>query len=174
MKRHAMAALMGAGLVLAGCADATLPVDRNWAEAQAAKAATAPAPTEAAPAAVTPAPASAVEGATGGGTAPAALDTATAAERAEATATPAAGGERLGATIASLGDPTDTGFWIKTPLAKAPGKGKIVDPATGKAVNVNLIPLAGDPGAGSQVSLSALRELGVNLTALPEIEVWTL
>lgn len=95
---------------------------------------------------------------------------ASAAEKAAASK-PAAGGQKLGTTIASLGDATQGGFWIKTPLVKAAGKGRLVDPATGKSVNVDLMPLSGPASAGSQVSLPALTTLGADLTDLPEVEV---
>lgn len=104
----------------------------------------------------------------------AALDTTTAEQRAAAAVKPAASAEiRLGTTIASLGDPTDPGFWIKTPLVNAPAKGRI-EAASGKSVQVDLIPLDGDAGAGSQVSLPALRLLDVPLTDLPELSVFRL
>ncbi|MBB1492403.1 MULTISPECIES: hypothetical protein [unclassified Paracoccus (in: a-proteobacteria)] len=96
---------------------------------------------------------------------------ASAAEKAAATRPSAAGG-RLGTTIASLGDATEGGFWIKTPLVSAPGKGRIVDAASGRSVNVDLIPLPGPASAGSQVSLPALTTLGADLTDLPELEVY--
>jgi len=96
---------------------------------------------------------------------------ASAAEKAAASR-PAAAGASLGRTIASLGDATKGGFWIRTPLVKEPGKGRVVDRATGKSVNVDLIPLPGPASAGSQVSLSVLTTLGVGLTDLPEIEVF--
>ena len=96
---------------------------------------------------------------------------ASAAEKAAASQ-PAAAGASLGRTIASLGDATKGGFWIRTPLVKEPGKGRVVDRATGKSVNVDLIPLPGPASAGSQVSLSVLTTLGVGLTDLPEIEVF--
>lgn len=79
---------------------------------------------------------------------------------------------RLGTTVASLGDASQGGLWIKTPLVTAPGKGRIVDPATGKSANVDLIPLGGPASGGSQVSLPALQALGASLTDLPTIEVW--
>ena len=94
-----------------------------------------------------------------------------AAEKAAA-ARPVATGGRLGTTIASLGDATERGFWIKTPLVTAPAKGRIVDPATGRSVNVDLIPLPGPASAGSQVSLPALTTLGADLTDLPQVEVY--
>lgn len=103
---------------------------------------------------------------------PEAYDQSTAAEKAAATATPAATARRLGETVASLGNPTEQGFWIKTPLARAAGKGRLVDPASGKSVNVDLIPLPGPESGGSQVSLAALQMLGVPLTGLPRLEVY--
>lgn len=96
---------------------------------------------------------------------------ASAAEKAAASR-PAAAGARLGTTIASLGDATKGGFWIRTPLVQAAGKGRLVDPSTGKSVNVDLIPLPGPVSAGSQVSLPVLTTLGVGLTDLPEVEVY--
>ena len=102
-----------------------------------------------------------------------AYDTTTAAERAAAVA-PQAGGARLGTTIASLGDPTAEGFWLKTGLVSAPAKGRVVLPATGASVSVDLIPSGGAAGGGSQMSLPALRLLGVSLTDLPEVEVFRL
>ena len=85
-------------------------------------------------------------------------------------AAPASG--RLGTTVASLGDATEGGMWLKTPLVKTAGKGRVVNPATGKSVNVNLIPLGGAASAGSQMSLPAMTSLGVGLTDLPTVEVF--
>lgn len=100
------------------------------------------------------------------------LDT-TSAEQKAAAAAPAETAEaKLGTTIASLGDPTEPGFWIKTPLVKARAVGRIVNPANGKSAKVDLIPLDGAASAGSQVSLPALQLIGVSLTDLPEIEVY--
>lgn len=96
---------------------------------------------------------------------------ASAAEKAAATRPTTTGG-RLGITVASLGDATEGGFWIKTPLVSRPGKGRIVDTATGRSVNVDLLPLSGPASGGSQVSLPALTTLGVDLTDLPEVEVY--
>ena len=102
-----------------------------------------------------------------------------AAEGAEATAggdpaaTPPSGGpeRELGRTIATLGDATDPGLWAKTPLVTAAQPGRLVYPANGNSVQVELRPLAGDPGAGTQVSLAAFRGLGAPLTGLPELIV---
>lgn len=99
------------------------------------------------------------------------LDT-TSKEQRAAAATPASGGAKLGSTIASLGNPTEPGFWVKTPLVKQATKGRIVNPANGKSANVDLIPLDGPASAGSQVSLAALRLLGVSLTDLPKLDVF--
>lgn len=104
---------------------------------------------------------------------PEAYDQSTAEQRAAAAARPTSAEARLlGSTIASLGDPAQQGFWIRTSLAKAPGKGRLVDPSSGKSVNVDLIPRDGPETAGSQVSLAAMQMLGVSLTGLPRLEVF--
>lgn len=83
------------------------------------------------------------------------------------------GGETdLGTTIASLGDVTEAGFWLKTPLVSEPAKGRVQFTENGKAVVVDLIPLEGEPGAGSRISLAAMRLLDVDLTALAELKVF--
>ncbi len=102
-----------------------------------------------------------------------AFDTTTVEERTAAAAAPAAPRElRLGTTVASLGDPTEAGFWLKTPLVDAPAAGRVVFPGTGKSAQVELRPRDAEPGAGSQISLSAMRLIGAPLTGLPEIEVY--
>lgn len=100
------------------------------------------------------------------------MDTTTAEQKAAAAQAPQAAETRLGTTIASLGDPTEGGFWIKTPLVSARGIGRIVNPANGKSAKVDLIPLDGPASGGSQVSLPALQLIGVSLTDLPTIEVF--
>ena len=100
------------------------------------------------------------------------LDTTTPEQRAAAARPAEAAETRLGTTIASLGNPSEGGFWIKTPLVKERGLGRIVDPSTGKSAKVDLIPLDGPESGGSQVSLPALQLLGVSLTDLPTIEVY--
>lgn len=100
------------------------------------------------------------------------LDTTTTEQRAAAAKAPDAAETRLGTTVASLGNPTEGGFWIKTPLVKERGIGRIVNPANGKSSKVDLIPLDGPASGGSQVSLPALQLLGVSLTDLPTIEVY--
>lgn len=98
------------------------------------------------------------------------LDTTTPEQRAAA-ATPAGGGRVLGSTVASLGDATQPGLWLKTPLVQAEAQGRVTNPATGKSSAVTLLPLAGAATAGSQMSLSALRLIGASLTELTEVEV---
>ncbi len=100
------------------------------------------------------------------------FDTTTPKQRAEA-ASASGGARKLGATIASLGNPAEAGFWIKTPLVSKAGKGRVEYPATGKSVAVDLIPIDGPKTAGSRVSLAALRLLGTPLTGLPELIVFT-
>jgi hypothetical protein len=99
------------------------------------------------------------------------FDTTTAAQKAAATSAPA-GGRLLGETVASLGDPGQPGLWIRSPLVSAPGSGRLVYPATGRSAVVQLIPLDAPGGAGSQVSLAALRLLDAPLTALPVLQVY--
>ncbi|MEM9581376.1 MAG: hypothetical protein AAF891_11885 [Pseudomonadota bacterium] len=102
------------------------------------------------------------------------FDVTTAEERAQAAKVPVEGGEqRLGLTIASLGDPTDAGFWIKTPLVKAQVKGRVVYPGTGKSVQVDLLPIDGEATAGSRLSLAAFRVIEAPLTELPQVEVFS-
>lgn len=100
------------------------------------------------------------------------LDTTTAEQKAAAAKAPETGETKLGNTVASLGDPTEGGFWIKTPLVKARGVGRIRNPENGKSAKVDLIPLDGPASAGSQVSLPALQLIGISLTDLPTIEVF--
>jgi hypothetical protein len=97
-----------------------------------------------------------------------ALDTSTAEDIAAATAAPEPAGEReLGRVVVALGSPAEQGFWIKTSLAAAPGKGR-VETADGQSVNVDLIPGTG----GALLSLAAFRQLGLSLTDLPEVTVY--
>lgn len=103
------------------------------------------------------------------------FDTTTAAQRdAAAAAPPVAAETALGTVIATLGDPADPGFWIKTGLVSAPRAGRLQDPATGASVQVELRPLDGAADTDGQTSLAALRTLGVPLTGLPELQVYGL
>lgn len=81
------------------------------------------------------------------------------------------GEARLGSTVASLGDPSLAGFWIRTPLVGQPGKGRVVNAQSGASVQVDLLPMPGE--GGSQLSLATMRLLGVSLTELPEIIVFS-
>lgn len=78
----------------------------------------------------------------------------------------------LGRTVASLGDPAKPGFWIETPLASAPGKGRVKYEKSGRTIKVDLIPIPGEPTAGSRLSLPAMQLLDAPLTGLPEVVVY--
>ena len=78
---------------------------------------------------------------------------------------------RLGTTTASLGDPNEPGFWVKTPLVTSPQSGRVVYVNSGRSVQVQLIP-AGSAGGGSQISVAAMRLLEAPLTGLPELVVY--
>lgn len=160
MRRHILSALMLAPwLALTGCEQGDLPSTSPKPDAPAAsQAATEPVVVAAIPKATARTAAQ--------------LNTTTAQQRAEA-AKPAATAEaKLGNTVASLGDPTLPGFWIKTPLVKERANGRVRNPATGKSAKVELLPLAGPASSGSQLSLPALQLLGVSLTDLPTVEVY--
>ena len=98
------------------------------------------------------------------------FDTTTAAQREAATS--AVGGAALGETVASLGDPSQPGFWAETPLVDAVTMGRLEYSAKGTSVAVELRPIAGDAGAGSRVSLAAFRALEAPLTGLPTLIVY--
>lgn len=101
------------------------------------------------------------------------FDTTTEAERqiAVAAAEPAEDAEAaLGSTIATLGDPSDPGLWLATPLVSEARPGRL---ALGdQSVLVELRPIPGAETAGSRISLPAIRLLGAPLTGLTEIEVF--
>ena len=115
---------------------------------------------------VAEAPLTAVEPSAGAQSA-AALDQSSAAEKAAAIA-PTAGAERdLGAVVVALGSPAEQGFWLRSVLVTAAGKGRVVT-ASGASVNVDL-----QPGTGAALlSLAAFRALGLGLTDLPELRVY--
>ncbi len=100
------------------------------------------------------------------------FDTTTEAERAAAAAGPDGGEARVGRTVATLGNPADPGFWLETPLVTTVQSGRVVAVANGASVQLELRPIAGDPGAGSRISLPALRLLEVGLTGLHELDVF--
>ena len=100
------------------------------------------------------------------------FDTTTTEQKAAAVANSGSGGADLGITIASLGAPSEPGFWLKTPLVDAPAKGRVLYPQNGKSVQVDLIPIDGPKTAGSRMSLSAMRLIEAPFTGLPEIRVF--
>ncbi|MGF6859789.1 hypothetical protein ABIE69_000344 [Rhodobacteraceae bacterium MBR-64] len=100
------------------------------------------------------------------------FDTSSQAER--QAARDAAGGVLVGRTVASLGPPREQGFWLRTGLVRAEQPGRVVLAGTATSVKVTLRPMGGDPAAGGQLSLAAFRVLGVPLTTLPQLEVYTL
>jgi hypothetical protein len=128
----------------------------------------APTPTVAsAPATVTPPTAPPPEAAAS----PAALDTVSEAEkeaaRAAAQAEPAGG--PLGEATVALGDPADPGLWVKTSLVDAERAGT-VRTGGGEAIAVTLRPIGAGDG-GDQISLAALRALGLPLTGLHPVTI---
>ena len=111
----------------------------------------------------------ALPGTTGARTA-SALDTTSAAERAQALRTAAPGGTALGQTLATLGSPTEQGFWLRTGLVTRVQQGRVTLP-DGRGVAVELRPSGQPAGAGSQLSLAAFRALEVPLTQLVTLRV---
>ena len=101
-----------------------------------------------------------------------ALDTTTEDQRIEATSIDVAASGLIGQTVASLGDPTQPGFWLETPLVSTLVAGAVVNPETGARVAVDLRPIAAPEGSGSRISLAALRALGATLTDLVTVEVY--
>lgn len=124
--------------------------------------ATAPAPEQTAAAPRAPAPP------TGAATAEQ-FDTSTEADRAAATETPSGGETRLGETVVSLGDVARSGFWLETPLVTSETEGR-VESAGGASAKVTLEPA--EEGAGSRISLAAMRLLEIPLTDLPTLTVY--
>ncbi|RKF14980.1 hypothetical protein D6850_08960 [Roseovarius spongiae] len=162
--------MLSAAALVAGCADGGLGDLFRKRPAPTA------APQAAAPDAETQRPqarpeARSVLGAGGARTADS-LDTTSEAEKAAAAG--ASGGRALGVTIASLGAPSEPGFWLKTPLVKAPARGRVEYPETGQSAEVDLIPLDGPATGGSQMSLAAMRLIGAPLAGLPEVRVFRL
>ncbi|WP_417523795.1 lipoprotein [Marinovum sp.] len=101
------------------------------------------------------------------------FDTTTAEDREKAAAVPEPGGEQLlGTTVASLGDPTRSGFWLETPLVDVVTQGRVEFPESGKSAQVELIPIDGPATAGSRISLPAMRLIEAPLTDLATIRVF--
>ncbi|WP_164657878.1 hypothetical protein [Tropicibacter sp. Alg240-R139] len=76
-------------------------------------------------------------------------------------------------TVAGLGDPTRGGIWMETPLVRVERTGRVVVRKTGAAATVTLIPIPGDAGAGSHLSLEAMRKLLAPLEQLVELDVYS-
>ncbi len=95
------------------------------------------------------------------------FDTTTEAERVAAAA-PSAGGQRLGETVATLGDVAAPGFWVETPMVDSVTNGRVVNKANDKSVEVELRPVTGS----SRISLAAMRLLDASLTELVTLEVF--
>ena len=83
----------------------------------------------------------------------------------------------LGETIASLGNPVETGFWLRTHFVNEITDGYVVYKSPEKSaentVNVSLIP-SKNLENGNQISLSAFRVLGLPPTALPKLTIYKL
>lgn len=73
-------------------------------------------------------------------------------------------------TVAGLGDPGRAGLWMETPLVSSPRNARVTAP-NGRSVVVTLEPVRGDTGAGSRLSIGAMRSLGLPLTELVELRV---
>lgn len=82
---------------------------------------------------------------------------------------PEAGSGSLGITVASLGTAAEPGLWLKTPLVAKTRPGKVT--YQGKSVAVRLIPIEGQSGSGSRMSLAAMQSLAIPLTELAEVQV---
>lgn len=156
--------LGGIALVLSGCSD----LEQTFGETPEPIDAPVEIAQTTAVSSVTPPP---VIQNTGAPRAPEVLDIATTEERTEATTITAVSNEKnLGIAIAALGNPAETGFWVKSDLVASPTKGRITDLASGKKVNVDLFP-AETAQSGTQISLSAMRALDVSFIDLPEVQI---
>jgi hypothetical protein len=98
----------------------------------------------------------------------AALDTSTDAQRSAALQAGPAAGQDLGRVTVTLGNPTEQGFWLRSALVTTPAKGRVTTDQ-GASVSVDLLPGT----AGAQLSLAAFRTLGLPLTGLPSVTVFT-
>ncbi len=74
----------------------------------------------------------------------------------------------LGSVSVALGNPTEAGFWLQSALVKAPAAGRVTVPG-GASVKVDL-----RPGTGAALlSLAAYRALGLSLTDVPTVAVFS-
>jgi hypothetical protein len=170
---HPLLTLGAAALLLAACSGNS-PFRRDAAPREAD-----PTVTEAPGADVTRPIARGVAAQRGGALQPrgrtaAALDQTSDAERtAAAAAASSTEGRRLGETLAGLGAPAEPGFWLVTGLVEHAQPGRVVAPS-GAALAVELRPSGGAAGGGSQMSLPAIRTLGLSLTELTTLQVFAL
>jgi hypothetical protein len=149
--------LTASAMFLAGCAELALtPQSTGQSAPQAAAPQTSTRPP------LTGAPRTAAD-----------FDRVTETERQAAVAPPAAAAGSIGTTVASLGDPARPGFWMETPLVSNPTRGSVLYRATGRRLNLDLIPIDGPASGGSRMSLSAMRMLDAPLTGLPSVDVFT-
>lgn len=103
-----------------------------------------------------------------------AFDTTSDDDRQAALATPAATGEiDLGTSLATLGDPAEPGIWIETPLVAQLVMGRVEVVSTGNSATLELRPSGKEPGAGSEISLPAMRLLEIPLTAIEEVRLYS-
>lgn len=91
-------------------------------------------------------------------------------EAAEAASSDESGSAFLGFTVASLGDATQPGLWMETPLVTEEQPGNVIS-ESGQVVSLTLRPAGGDRTAGSRMSLQAFQALGIPLTELPTLTV---
>ncbi|PTW52090.1 hypothetical protein [Rhodovulum kholense] len=166
---------LGLALVLAGCngagtplgGGAAPPAEEIPADTGAPLSALGTLPTDGVPEATGPEAGAGAGSGAGSGTVPTAPS-----GLAEATA-PVFGLEReLGVTTASLGDPNEAGFWAVTPLVDETRRGRLADPVSGASVQVELRPSDSSPGAGTRVSMEALRALGLPPISLTNLKVY--
>lgn len=87
-------------------------------------------------------------------------------------ATAPAAMSQIGTTVAALGLLSRSGFWLQTPLVSEESAGEVRDPSSDRRLPVSLVPKDGPAGGGSQISLAALNELGLDATALVTLEVF--
>ncbi len=89
-----------------------------------------------------------------------------------ATIAPPANLTPIGETVAALGLLDRSGLWLQTPLVTKEAKGQIQIKGSSKRIPVTLVPKVGPRGGGSQMSLAAMAELGIELTDLVTLVVY--
>ncbi|WP_375263703.1 hypothetical protein [Palleronia sp.] len=83
--------------------------------------------------------------------------------------TPVGGSQRLGEVTASLGDVSVPGTWLATSLVSSAQPGRVEVASTGQTAEVELRPAT----AAATLSPSAMQALGVGLTDIPTVVVYT-